>query len=359
MKDLSLGSQQMVEIARLINENARIVILDEPTSALTEVEVHKLYELIAQMKTRGITIVYISHRLDEVMELADSITVLKDGEHVITFPRDESTTKEMLVRYMVGRDVEFDYRTGETVTGEAILQAESLCAGKKLQDVSFQVHRGEILGIAGLEGSGRTEILETLFGWRMRTSGRILLNGKEVHINNPISAKKHGLAYITKERKQLGLFLGLDVQTNIAAASPEKYVERGSIRYHRIAENAQRYVEAMHIKCAGTRQKTMNLSGGNQQKVLLSMWLSDDPDILLIDEPTRGVDVGAKSEIHALLRSIVSNGKSVVFVSSELPEILASCDRVMIMYEGRLMAILDNNAELTEERIIKLASGIN
>ena len=359
MKDISLGSQQMVEIARLINEQTRVVILDEPTSALTEVEVNKLYELIARMKQQGITIIYISHRLDEVLELADSITVLKDGEHVTTFVRDENTSKDMLVRYMVGRDVEFDYRHINTVTDEIVLEVESLSSGKELKSVSFQLRRGEVLGIAGLEGSGRTEILEALFGWRESTGGRILIDGKETKIKNPIEAKKQGLAYITKERKLLGLFLGLDVKTNIAAASQKKYEERKIIQYKRIEENAKHYVDAMHIKCADLKQKTMNLSGGNQQKVLLSMWLSNDPEIVLIDEPTRGVDVGAKAEIHGLLRGIVSKGKSVIIVSSELPEILASCDRVMVMYEGKLMDVLDNDAELSEERIMQLASGIN
>jgi ABC-type sugar transport system ATPase subunit len=359
MKDISLGSQQMVEIARLINENARVVILDEPTSALTEIEVKKLYELIERMKNQGITIIYISHRLDEVLELADSITVLKDGEHVITFRRDNSTTKNMLVRYMVGRDVEFDYRTGETAPGNVVLEVASLSSGKQLQDISFQLRRGEILGVAGLEGSGRTEILETLFGWRERTNGRIFIEGKPKDIKNPVVAKRHGMAYITKERKLQGLFLRLDVKTNIAAASPKRYEEKGIIRYKRISENARHYVDAMRIKCTDLKQKTMNLSGGNQQKVLLSMWLANDPEILLIDEPTRGVDVGAKAEIHALLRGIVSKGKSVIIVSSELPEILASCDRVMVMYEGRLMDILDNDANLTEERIMQLASGIH
>lgn len=358
MRDISLGSQQMVEIARLINEKARVVILDEPTSALTEVEVNKLYELIARMKRQGMTIIYISHRLDEVLELADSITVLKDGEHVTTFPRDEHTTKDILVRYMVGRDVEFDYRTGEFNPGEVILEAEALCSGKQMQDVSFRLRRGEILGIAGLEGSGRTEILETLFGWRECTGGKIFINQKQVEMKDPITAKRHGLAYITKERKQLGLFLGLDVKTNIAAASQKKYEEKGVIRYKRIEQNARHYVDAMRIKCSDLKQKVMNLSGGNQQKVLLSMWLSNDPEIVLIDEPTRGVDVGAKAEIHALLRGIVSKGKSVIIVSSELPEILASCDRVMVMHEGKLMDVLENNAQLTEERIMQLASGL-
>ena len=358
MKDLSLGTQQMVEIARLVNEKAQVVILDEPTSALTEIEVKKLYEFIARMKEQGITVIYISHRLDEVRELADSITVLKDGEHVITFDCDENTTKEMLVRYMVGRDVEFDYRAEPPNIGEVILEARSLSSGTQVRGMSFDLRRGEIIGIAGLEGSGRTEVLETLYGWRERTGGAVKIGGKETVINSPIAAKKHKLAYITKERKQLGLFLSLDVKTNIAAASQKKYEKRRLIRYKKIAENARYYVGAMRIKCAGLTQKTMNLSGGNQQKVLLSMWLSDDPDILLIDEPTRGVDVGAKAEIHVLLRSIVAQGKAIIIVSSELPELMASCDRVMVIYDGKLMDILENDGALSEEKIMRLASGI-
>ena len=358
MRELSLGTQQMVEIASLIGQRARVVILDEPTSALTEVEVEKLYELIARMKQQGVTIIYISHRLDEVLQLADTITVLKDGEHVITFPRDETTTKQMLVRYMVGRDVEFDYRTSQTVQKDVLLTADDISSGEALKNISFSLQKGEILGIAGLEGSGRTELLETLFGWRAATAGTIRLEGKPVHIRNPIQAKKHGLAYITKDRKMLGLFLKQDVKTNVAAASEQSYKSAGLVSYQKIAANAKRYVEAMRIKCASLSQLVMNLSGGNQQKVLLSMWLSADPKILLIDEPTRGVDVGAKAEIHALLRGIAAEGKGVLMVSSELPEIMAACDRVIVMFEGRITGILDNNKQLTEERLVSLASGM-
>lgn len=358
MGDISLGSQQMVEIARLLNESASVVILDEPTSALTEVEANKLYELIDQMKKKQITIIYISHRLDEVLKLADMITVLKDGEHVTTFSCNDSTTKNMLVRYMVGRDVEYDYRRDIGPVGDTMLEVDDLSLGSELKHLSFNLKQGEILGIAGLEGSGRTEVLETLFGWRRPTSGTIKVKGKVVQIKNPIIAKRHGLAYITKERKLLGLFLNLDVKTNIAAASPKNFIKNGIIRYKLIEKSAEKYVKAMSIKCSDTSQKTLNLSGGNQQKVLLSMWLSDNPDILLIDEPTRGVDVGAKAEIHLLLRNFVSNGKSIIIVSSELPEILASCDRVLVMYEGRLMATMDNNDSLTEVSMMQLASGI-
>ena len=358
MRELSLGTQQMVEIASLIGQKARVVILDEPTSALTEVEVDKLYELIARMKQQGVTIIYISHRLDEVLHLADTITVLKDGEHVITFPRDEHTTKPMLVRYMVGRDVEFDYRTSQTMQSEVLLDVKGVCSGEALKNIDFSLHKGEILGIAGLEGSGRTELLETLFGWRPATGGEVYLEGKKIRVHNTIRAKKYGFAYITKDRKSLGLFLKQDVKTNVAAASEENYKRFGLISYGKIVENAKHYVEAIRIKCASLTQKVMNLSGGNQQKVLISMWLSENPKVMLIDEPTRGVDVGAKAEIHALLRKIASEGKGILIVSSELPEIMASCDRVIVMFEGRIFGVLQNDKSLTEERMISLASGM-
>ena len=356
MRSLSLGSQQMVEIASLLHENAKIVILDEPTSALTQVEVEKLFSLIRDMKQRGVTVIYISHRLDEVVELADALTVLKDGEHVITMPMRPDITKDDMVRYMVGRDVTYDYKVGSTQLGDVLLEADHLCSHKAVQDISFHLRAGEILGIAGLEGSGRTELLETLFGWRSATAGSVKLRGKEVKIRNTYDAKKSKLAYITKERKILGLFLGLDVQQNVAAASTERYAPGGWVRYSKIAENARKYVKAMSIKCSSLTHRVMNLSGGNQQKVLLSMWLSEDPDVVMIDEPTRGVDIGAKAEIHLLLRDVVSQGKGVIMVSSELPEIMASCDRVMVMYEGRCMGILDNK-DLSEEKIMSMASG--
>lgn len=356
MRSLSLGSQQMVEIASLMHENAKVVILDEPTSALTQVEVEKLFELIRDMKAKGVTILYISHRLDEVVELADALTVLKDGEHVATMPMTKEITKDDMVRYMVGRDVTYDYKVGSTEIGDVLLETKNLCSGKAVQNISFQLRAGEILGIAGLEGSGRTELLESLFGWRWADGGEVRMGGKPVKIRNPYDAKKHKLAYITKERKILGLFLGLDVKQNIAAASTERYAPHGFVRFRSIAENAKKYVKAMEIKCSGLNHKVMNLSGGNQQKVLLSMWLSADPDVVMIDEPTRGVDVGAKAEIHLLLRDVVSRGKAVIMVSSELPEIIASCDRVMVMYEGKCMGILDNQ-DLNEQKIMAMASG--
>lgn len=357
MRDLSLGTQQMIEMASLMHQNAKIVILDEPTSALTDVEVKSLFSLIHELKMKGVTIIYISHRLEEVLELADTITVLKDGKHVITKPMTTDVTKDELVRYMVGRDITYDFKVGSTPVGEVILDVENLSYGKSFKDISFKIRSGEILGIAGLEGSGRTELLETLYGWRKSTSGKVSMHGRKIEIKDTYDAKYNKLAYITKERKLLGLFLGLDVKENIAAASTEKYItSKGIVGYNKIAENAKYYVEAMDIRCSSLSQKVLNLSGGNQQKVLLSMWMAADPDIIMIDEPTRGVDVGAKGEIHLLLREAVSKGKAVIIVSSEMPELMASSDKVMVMHEGRSMGILEQ-AELTEEKIMHMASG--
>ena len=355
MRDISLGAQQMVEIASIMAKDAKVVILDEPTSALTDVEINKLNDLIKGMKNIGITVIYISHKLDEILYLADTITVLKDGKHVVTLPNDGNLDKESLVRYMVGRNVEYDYKVGSNTIGEVLLEVKDLSSGNSLKDISFHLHRGEILGIAGLEGSGRTELLEAIFGWRRIQAGHLMLNGEAIHNNSPQEAIKNGFAYITKERKSLGLFLNLDISDNTCAASTEKYRKNGLVDFEAMKNNAKKYVSLMQTKVADLDQKVLNLSGGNQQKVLLSMWLSTEPEIFLIDEPTRGIDVGAKAEIHMLLRKIVSEGKGVLMVSSEMPEIMASCDRVIVMSEGEITGTLTNK-ELTEEKMMHFAS---
>ena len=357
MNQISLGAQQMVEIAKLLSINVKLMILDEPTSALTDKEVELLYELIDQVKKKDVSIVYISHKLDEILHLADEITVLKDGQHVTTFANHEGLTKDDLVRYMVGRDVVFDYGIGTTEIKEEILKVKNLSSGTKLKDVSFSLRKGEILGFAGLEGSGRTEVMETIFGWRKKTDGTIEINGKEVKINSPIDAKKNGIAYITKERKTLGLFLELSAEDNMSAANGKGFIKKGLVDYKAITENAKVYQKKMQIKLSDEKQKVGNLSGGNQQKVLLSMWMCANPDIILIDEPTRGIEVGAKAEIHLLLRRLVGEGKAIIMVSSEMPEIMASCDRVLVFHHGRITGELSNK-EATENQMMRLASGI-
>lgn len=357
MNRLSLGSQQMVEIAKLLSMNVKLMILDEPTSALTDTEVELLYQLIAQVKSKGVSFVYISHKLDEILHLADDITVLKDGEFVDSFPNSPDVTKDDLVRLMVGRDVAYDYGAGTTEIKEEIMKVSDLCCDNNVQDISFTLRRGEILGFAGLEGSGRTETLETIFGWRKKTSGRIEICGKEVHIKSPVDAKKNHMAYITKDRKNLGLFLDLSAEDNMSAANTGKFVTRGLVDYKRITSNAKEYQKKMQIKLADVKQKVGKLSGGNQQKVLLSMWMASEPEIILIDEPTRGIDVGAKAEIHALLRKLVGEGKAVIMVSSEMPEIMASCDRVLVFHDGRITGELEQK-DITEQKMMSLASGI-
>ncbi|MEE0419316.1 MAG: sugar ABC transporter ATP-binding protein [Lachnospiraceae bacterium] len=357
MDHISLGAQQMVEIAKLLSMNVKLMILDEPTSALTDAEVSLLYKLIDQVKQREVSIVYISHKLDEVLHLADEISVLKDGEHVATFPNRSGLKKEDLVRYMVGRDVVYDYGVGTTQIGEPVLRVDGLSSGSKVQNVSFTLRRGEILGFAGLEGSGRTETVETVFGWRRKSAGVIEINGRQVKIDSPVEAKRNHMAYITKERKTLGLFLELSSEDNMSAANGRKFVKRGLIDYRSITQNALEYRGKMQIKLADVKQKAGNLSGGNQQKVLLSMWLTANPDIIMIDEPTRGIDVGAKAEIHMLLRRLVGEGKAIIMISSEMPEIMASCDRVLVFHDGRITGEL-SGAEVTENGMMRLASGI-
>lgn len=357
MNRLSLGSQQMVEIAKLLSMNVKLMILDEPTSALTDTEVELLYQLIAQVKERGVSFVYISHKLDEILHLADDITVLKDGEFVDSFPNSSDLTKDDLVRLMVGRDVAYDYGAGTTEIKEEIMKVRDLCSGSKVQNVSFSLHRGEILGFAGLEGSGRTETLEAIFGWRKKSAGSIEIKGKEINIKSPVDAKKNHMAYITKDRKNLGLFLELSAEDNMSAANTGKFVTNGLVDYKKITENAKEYEEKMQIKLADVKQKVGKLSGGNQQKVLLSMWMAAEPEIILIDEPTRGIDVGAKAEIHALLRRLVGEGKAVIMVSSEMTEIMASCDRVLVFHDGRVTGELEQE-EVTEQKMMSLASGI-
>lgn len=357
MSDLSLGSQQMIEIVGLLSKNVKIVILDEPTSALTEVEVHKLFMLIGDMKKKGVTILYISHKLDEVLKLSQMITVLKDGRHIITFENSENVKKNILVNYMVGRDVEYDYKVGSSRIGDELFRVVDLSSGQKVNQVSFRLRAGEILGVAGLEGAGRTELLETIFGWRICTGGEMYLRGQRIEIRNPKDAKKNRFAYLTKERKTLGLFLPLSLSNNIIAASIKKFSRVFILDVRKAEKNAMDYIDALQIKTAGTKQKVMNLSGGNQQKVLLSMWLTADPDIILIDEPTRGVDVGAKAEIHFLLREIVKQGKGIIMVSSEMPELMASCDRAIVMFEGKVTGEL-SNLEMSERVMMGMASGM-
>lgn len=356
MMSHSLGTQQMIEIAKLVIRDVKVIILDEPTSALTNVEIQKLFKLIEEMKQKGVTVLFISHKLDEVKYLADEITVMKDGKHVITMPNTDDVTEQVMIRHMVGRDVGYDYKAGTTEAGELLLEVEGITSGKSVQNAGFTLHRGEVIGIAGLEGSGRTELFECIVGWRKKSAGTVKLSGKELHIKSPVDSRRNKIGYITKERKLLGLFLPMTVMDNTSAVANRRLSKKGIVQYGQRKENAQKFADSMHTKISGLMQKVMNLSGGNQQKVLLSMWMSDEPEVLLVDEPTRGVDVGAKSEIHALLRESARQGKGIVIISSEMTELMASCDRIIVMHEGKVKGEL-KLGEYSEEKIMNLAYG--
>ena len=357
MNEISLGQQQMVEIASILHQDAKIVILDEPTSALTEAEAMKLFGLIRQLKKQKVTILYISHRLDEILVLANEITVLKDGTYVTTMKNSPDITRDLLVQHMVGRDVQYEYGVGTTKIGDDLMELHNFTSGETVKDVNFTLRKGEILGVAGLEGAGRTELLEALFGARPSTGGSVSLNGETIKIDSPIDAKKHKIAYITKERSHKGLFQMLSVRQNIVAADWERFAPHGILNYNEQVVATDEYIDKVQVVTSSQEALVSFLSGGNQQKVLLAMWLLTQPEVLLIDEPTRGVDVGAKAEIHSILRDIVGEDKGVVMVSSEATELLASCDRIMVMFEGKVAGILDNK-DATEEKIIRLASGL-
>jgi ABC-type sugar transport system ATPase subunit len=356
MRNLSVGRQQIVEILRAVKKNAKILILDEPTSALTEKETDVLMAIMRTLNDQGVSIIYISHRLEEVFRICDSATIMRDGKYVTTL-KVKDTTKDELVRYMVGRDVVYQYGAGSSRIGNELLRVENLCYKKLLKNVSLTLHAGEVLGLAGLEGAGRTELLECIFGVHKPESGKIFLNGQEKQINAPESAKMQGFAYITKDRKNKGLFLRKSISDNFLAANVDRFTKHGMMQFASAAESAEEYKEKFQIKTPDIQKKVIQLSGGNQQKVLLSMWVSRKPHILLIDEPTRGIDVGTKESIHNLIRSFAKQGMGVIMVSSDMPELMGASDRVIAMYEGSVTGELQLN-EITEEKIMALTSGI-
>ena len=354
VRQLSVGRQQVVEILKATSKNSRLLILDEPTSALTETETALLFDIMRKLKQNGVSVIYISHRLDEIFQICDRVTVLRDGCFIKSL-HVKDTSKAEIVRYMVGRDVAYNYGAHTTKTGNVLLEVKNMCYGHYVKDVSFELKSGEVLGIAGLEGAGRTELIECLFGVLKKDSGKILINGKEVSIDSPIKAKENGFAYITKERKKAGLFIGLSVDDNIASGNLRKFAKHSIIDFKKAKKNSEYYVDRFNIKTPKLATPVMSLSGGNQQKVLLASWFTSNPRILFVDEPTRGIDVGTKEQIHMLIRELAKDGVGVVMISSELPEILGASDRVMVMYEGSVTGVLDNH-DLSEETIVKLAS---
>jgi len=358
MIDLSTAKTQMIEIAKAISYNAKLIIMDEPTSALTKKEIEQLYVIMRRLKASGKSLIYISHKLDEIFEISDRITVFRDGRLIGSADKDKIDAAT-LIKMMVGRDVTEMFPKIDCPIGDIKLEVSGLSdAAGRFSDVSFNVRKGEILGIAGLVGAGRTEVIETLFGIRAKAAGTIVIDGSEVRIDSPIDAKKCRMALLTEDRRLDGIFPCLSVMQNVVIANIGKYVKKNGLIDHKKAmSDTSEYIAKIQIKTPGMNQLIANLSGGNQQKVLVARWLLTEPEILILDEPTRGIDVGAKAEIHRLITGLAGQGKSIIMVSSELPEVMGMSDRIMIMHEGRVTGIIDNRKDLTQEEIMTYATG--
>ncbi len=353
---LTVGKQQMVEIAKAVSRDCKLLVLDEPTAALTLPEVEELFKIMRELKEKGIGMIYISHRMDEITRISDRVTVMRDGEYVGTVDT-ESVTKDDIVKMMVGRVIYGDKKEASTVPADApvVLEVRHLNAGKEVRDVSFTLRKGEILGFAGLMGAGRTEVARALYGADPKQSGEILIHGKPVHLKTPEHAVKNGICYLSEDRKRYGLMLGKSVTENSAIASVEDFVRYGWIDDKEMERISAENNALLKTKTPSMAQLLKNLSGGNQQKVIIARWLMKNSDIFIFDEPTRGIDVGAKSEMYTLMEKLASEGKSVIMISSELAEIQRLSDRIIVMCEGRITAELDI-ADATQEEIMKYAT---
>ncbi len=354
MRELSVAQCQLIEIVKAISLNAKIVIMDEPTSAITEHEVDTLFEQIERLKASNVAIIYISHKMDEIFRICDRITVLRDGNYIGT-GEAKDFTNEKLIKMMVGRETSDIFPKADVPIGETILEVENMNLGKKVKNVSFTLKRGEILGIAGLVGAGRSELVETLFGMRKKDSGTVRIQGKEVDINHPSKAIKNGIALITEDRKFTGLNLTASVNHNISVASMSKVSKFGIIDQIKESKIAKEYIKKLSIKTVNENTHVQNLSGGNQQKVVVSKWLYRDGDIFILDEPTRGIDVGAKHDIYLLIGEFVKQGKGVIVISSEIPEVMGLSDRIIVMAEGRVTGELKRD-EFSQENILTYAT---
>jgi ribose transport system ATP-binding protein len=354
--ELTIAKQQMVEIAKALSFKAQVLIMDEPTAALTEAEIEELFRIIRQLRDQGVGIVYISHRLEELKQIADRITVMRDGRYVGT--EDARTVPiERIISMMVGRTIyESKPALPEKPSQEVVLEVRNLNRGQVIKNVSFQLRKGEILGFAGLMGAGRTEVARAIFGADPIDSGEIYVHGKKVEIRHPRDAVRHGIGYLSEDRKRFGLALSMDVESNIVLAAFDKFLRPlGMVNTAKTRQIGQHYVETLAIKTPSLQQRVKNLSGGTQQKVVVGKWLTANTEILIFDEPTRGIDVGAKSEIYHLLNELARQGKSIIMISSELPEILRMSHRIIVMCEGRITGEL-TAAEATQERIMTYAT---
>lgn len=352
---ISVAERQMVSIARAVSLNARLMIFDEPTASLAGRESELLFAVIRSLKAKGIGIIYISHRMEEIFGLCDRLTIMRDGNVITTSPVAEISADE-IIRRMIGRDLGESYATTRSAASEPVLEVKNLSVAGLLRNISFTLHKGEILGLAGLVGAGRTELARSIIGDLKHEAGKILIDGEEVKINHPQTAIRAGIGLVPEERKELGLVLGLSVKKNISIAILNRLSHLGLVSSRSETSVAREYVGRLSIKTPSIAQKVQYLSGGNQQRVVIAKWLATRPKILLVDEPTRGIDVGAKSEIHRLLIDLARQGVAILMISSELPEVLAMSDRILVMREGELVADLPGRIT-TEEEILRHATG--
>lgn len=356
-KELTVGEMQMVEIIKAVSKDAKIIIMDEPTTALTEVETEKLFKIIERLKNNNVAIIYISHRMEEIFKICDKITVLRDG----SFIGEEDVkgiTKDKLISMMVGRKLEEQFPRIETKIGNSILKVENISWKDKIKDVSFEIKEGEILGIAGLMGSGRTEVAKLIFGEYKKSSGQVFIEGKKAEINSPKDAIREGIAYLSEDRKKEGLILKLSVLENMTLSNLKKYESKVKrIDRSKELEDCKAYTKKLLIKTSSPNQLIKNLSGGNQQKVIIAKWLLTSPKVFIIDEPTRGIDVGAKKEIYQILNELKAQGKGIIMISSDMEEILGVSDRILVMHEGRITGEIERD-KANQEIIMKYAVGI-
>ncbi len=356
VRELSIASRQMVEIAKAVSFNSDVLIMDEPTSALTETEVAHLFRIIKQLRAQGKGIVYITHKMNELFEIADEVSVFRDGKYIATRASTD-VTRDEIIQMMVGREVTQMFPKEDVPIGDVVMSVKGLSVKGVFHDITFDLRAGEILGLAGLVGSGRSNVAEALFGVVPATSGTIQIKGKPVVVSSPAVAMKHGMAFLTEDRKETGCFLSLDILSNMeSAVLSERYVSKlGFVQSKALEYECNAVAKTLRVKTPDLQETIQNLSGGNQQKVLIGRWLMTKPRILILDEPTRGIDVGAKAEIHRLVSLLAKDGVAVLMISSEMPEVLGMSDRVMVMHEGRLTGIVDRK-DADQVRIMELAS---